>query len=627
MVKKGHPRKMKSKRMTCKLKYKIAKKVKQHNKKVKREEKKKGKTRPKKDPGIPNLAPFKEAILKEAEDRKHKAEEEKKRQKELRQQEHLKNRKLSQLQKDAERRQKEFERKSEGAKSKGGSTPAQDVESSRKAYYKEFKKVLEASDVIVEVLDARDPIGSRCVQLEQAVMASGTNKKLVLLLNKIDLVPREIVEKWLRHLRNEFPAVAFKATTQTQKSNLSQSKVPVSVSSSDLLQSSQCLGADALLKLLGNYCRNADIKTSITVGIVGFPNVGKSSVINSLKRSRVCTVGSMPGVTKAKQEVQLAKNIKLLDCPGVVMATGNSETAMVLRNCVKIETVSDPVTPVEAILKRCNKQSLMIHYSIADFRTTAEFLSLLARRYGKLKKGGVADVEGAARSVLQDWNSGKITYFTHPPEQHSLPSHLDAAIVTQLGKEFDVASLVKEDEKMLKGLKTKSGGAEMEVETVGQVDGVVDDNDLESGQGAEQEEEEEEEDMGGEDEEEEEEEDGEEEEDDMEKDDEEEEESELKEVTVSLPSSKSSPAKGKAASLPSKRRSKLAKVDTNSALGNQQLNKVSKLAFKKMLKKRKRSDKLATNLSDELNQAFDFFKSGRGDSDDDDSYSFKKDFF
>lgn len=621
--------------MTTKLKYKIAKKVKEHDRKSKRDERKKGKQRPKKDPGIPNLAPFKEAILREAEERKQKAEEDKKRQKVERHRDYLKNRKLGQLQKDAERRQKIFEKK--GGKAKDALTVAQDVESSRKAYYKEFKKVLDASDVVVEVLDARDPIGSRCLQLEKAILASGTNKKLVLLLNKVDLIPREITEKWLKHLRNEFPAVAFKATTQSQRSNLAQSKVPVSLSTSDLLNTSHCLGADSLIKLLSNYCRNVDIKTSITVGIVGFPNVGKSSVINSLKRSRVCTVGAMPGVTKAKQEIQLAKNIKLLDCPGVVLATGNSETAMVLRNCVKIETVSDPVAPVEAILKRCTKQSLMLHYNIPNFSTVAEFLSLLARRFGKLKKGGVVDVEGAAKTILQDWNTGKITYYTHPPEQHSLPAHIDASIVTQLGQEFSVASLEKEDEKVLSGLKKEPVGTLMEVETIGQIEGVVEDAALE------EEDDEEEDEM---DEEEEEEEDEDEEEDEEEEDEEnmaneEDQDTEL-EVTVSLPTSKPDTKKSRKEMLMSKkemlmsrkemlmskRQARLNKAEANAPAGNPQLNRASKLAFKKILKKRKRSDKLATNLSDDLTQAFNFFKSGKGDNDDgDDNYSFKKDFF
>lgn len=60
-------------------------------------------------------------------------------------------------------------------------------------------------------------------------------------------------------------------------------------------------GADALIKLLKNYCRNKDLKTSIHVGVIGFPNVGKSSLINSLKRSKVCGVGATPGFTKTAQ--------------------------------------------------------------------------------------------------------------------------------------------------------------------------------------------------------------------------------------------------------------------------------------------------------------------------------------
>ena len=59
------------------------------------------------------------------------------------------------------------------------------VDQSLRAYYREFKKVVEASDVVLEVLDARDPLGCRCVQVEQAVLAAGSNKKLILVLNKI----------------------------------------------------------------------------------------------------------------------------------------------------------------------------------------------------------------------------------------------------------------------------------------------------------------------------------------------------------------------------------------------------------------------------------------------------------
>ena len=60
-------------------------------------------------------------------------------------------------------------------------------ERSRKTYYREFKKVVDASDIIIQVLDARDPLGCRCPQVEQAVLTSGKNKKLILLLNKIGI--------------------------------------------------------------------------------------------------------------------------------------------------------------------------------------------------------------------------------------------------------------------------------------------------------------------------------------------------------------------------------------------------------------------------------------------------------
>ncbi|XP_016103705.1 guanine nucleotide-binding protein-like 3-like protein [Sinocyclocheilus grahami] len=396
----------------------------------------------KKDPGIPNVRSFKDHSKRQAELRKQRLEEQQERQRLSREKEMMKRRSLDSFQKDIQLRQKEFEQRE---------VQMQDLEkhvnfeteNSRKAYCREFKKVIEAADVILEVLDARDPLGCRCPQVEQAVVQSGTNKKIVLVLNKIDLVSKEIVEKWIKYLRNEFPTVAFKSSTQQQNKNLKRSRVPVTQATQELLESSACVGADCLMKLLGNYCRNQDIKTAITVGVVGFPNVGKSSLINSLKRSRACNVGATPGVTKCLQEVHLDKHIKLLDCPGIVMATSTSDAAMILRNCVKIEQLVDPVPPVEAILRRCNKAQIMGHYGIPDFQTAHDFLALLARRQGKLKKGGLPDTDKAAKSVLMDWTGGRISYFTHPPETHTLPTHVSAEIVAEMGKAFDWDELEK----------------------------------------------------------------------------------------------------------------------------------------------------------------------------------------
>ena len=78
----------------------------------------------------------------------------------------------------------------------------------------------------------------------------------MIVLNKADLVPKENLEKWLKFLRRELPAIAFKASTQTQGSKLGHSSVTVKKSSDEQLQTSKCVGAGVLTALLANYCRN-----------------------------------------------------------------------------------------------------------------------------------------------------------------------------------------------------------------------------------------------------------------------------------------------------------------------------------------------------------------------------------
>lgn len=134
-----------------------------------------------------------------------------------------------------------------------------------------------------------------CIQVEEAVRSAKENKRLVLVLNKADLIPRENLDQWLKYLRGSLPAVAFKSSTQSQARRLGRKKLGRKTES--MIQGNTCFGAELLLSLLGNYCRNSDnVKTSIRVGVVGLPNVGKSSVINSLKRNKACNVGNVPGI-------------------------------------------------------------------------------------------------------------------------------------------------------------------------------------------------------------------------------------------------------------------------------------------------------------------------------------------
>ncbi|XP_049728556.1 guanine nucleotide-binding protein-like 3-like protein [Elephas maximus indicus] len=389
---------------------------------------------------------------REAELKHKRVEEMREKQQAAREQERHRRRTIESYCQDVLRRQGEFERKEEVLQELN-TFPQLDDEATRKAYYKEFHKVVEYSDVILEVLDARDPLGCRCFQMEEAVLQAKGSKKLVLVLNKIDLVPKEVVEKWLDYLRNELPTVAFKASTQHQIKNLNRCSVPVEQASESLLKSKACFGAENLMRVLGNYCRLGEVRTHIRVGVVGLPNVGKSSLINSLKRSRACSVGAVPGVTKFMQEVYLDKFIRLLDAPGIVPGP-NSEVGTILRNCIQVQKLTDPVTPVETILQHCNLEEISSYYGISEFQTTEHFLTAVAHRLGKKKKGGIYSQEDAAKAILSDWVSGKISFYTLPPPIHTLPTHLSAEIVKEMTEVFDIEDTEQANEDTMECLTT-----------------------------------------------------------------------------------------------------------------------------------------------------------------------------
>ncbi|KAK7339111.1 hypothetical protein VNO77_19755 [Canavalia gladiata] len=451
MVKKS--KKSKSKRVPLRKKYKIIRKVKEHNRKKVKEAKKlnlSGKKKVEKDPGIPNDWPFKEQELKALETRRAQAIQELE-QKKAERKERARKRKLG-LVEDEDKDNSKLSETDSQKDSIVFATVAKTRDSSDRAFYKDLVKVIEASDVILEVLDARDPLGTRCVAIEKMVMKSGPDKHLVLLLNKIDLVPREAVEKWLKYLREELPTVAFKCSTQQQRSNLGW-KSSKAAKSSNTLQLSDCLGADTLLKLLKNYSRSHEIKKSITVGLIGLPNVGKSSLINSLKRCHVVNVGATPGLTRSMQEVQLDKNVKLLDCPGVVMLKSENDASIALKNCKRIEKLNDPISPVKEILKLCPARLLVTLYKIPSFDSVDDFLRMVATVRGKLRKGGIVDIDAAARIVLYDWNEGKIPYYTMPPVRDQ-GGHAEANIVSEFSKEFNINEVYNNESSFIGSLKS-----------------------------------------------------------------------------------------------------------------------------------------------------------------------------
>ncbi|KAF8641100.1 hypothetical protein AX17_000743 [Amanita inopinata Kibby_2008] len=365
--------------------------------------------------------------------------------------------------------------------------------------WRQLWRVLERSHLVVQIVDARNPLRFRCEDLESYVLdvegnegEAGTGKdkrRNLLLINKADLLTIEQRRHWAdyferekieyafysaanavaqQHVREELTGSAIftpGATKQTSVAGLASSDISTSLKTGDVEQEGQSISEtdtdtdvedayfsadeqteyqdprlkiltvveleDLFLKKAPNLSVFSDSSgerpSKLTVGLVGYPNVGKSSTINSLLGEKKVSVSSTPGKTKHFQTIHLSDSIILCDCPGLVFPQfATTKADLVCDGVLPIDQLREYTGPTTLVVKRVPKEVLEATYGLSlKVRSIEEggvgqvtadtFLKSYAVARGFMRSGqGNPDESRAARYLLKDYVNGKIL-FCHPP--------------------------------------------------------------------------------------------------------------------------------------------------------------------------------------------------------------------
>lgn len=244
------------------------------------------------------------------------------------------------------------------------------------------KKVIEDSDIILEILDARFLTETHNFDLEESIRETG--KRIIYVFNKADLIDRSKINTAKIKLR---PYVFVSSRNRA--------------------------GSRELRERIKSEAGKIDKEGKILVGVLGYPNTGKSSIINVLVGKAAARTSSEAGLTKGIQKIKLTSNINIMDTPGVIpVSEYNPHINEIVAKHVKIGArtqgkINDPEIVIAEIMREFPGK-LEGYYSLDQEEDPEIFLEKLGRKWGFLKKGGEIDENRTAVKIIKDWQEGLI---------------------------------------------------------------------------------------------------------------------------------------------------------------------------------------------------------------------------
>lgn len=251
-------------------------------------------------------------------------------------------------------------------------------------------------DVVIELVDARIPLSSKNPDIDQLAQ----NKSRVILLNKNDLAHRERTEEWKAYFEEKGYFVAM-----------------VNSKNGNGLKAVQNIVMEACKEKIERNRKRGIINRPIRAMIVGIPNVGKSTFINSFAGKACTKTGNKPGVTKGKQWIKLNKNVELLDTPGILWPKFDDQTVglrLAFIGSIKDEILNTSDLAIELIrfLQTEYSNVLKERYEADIEQDAVAILEHIAMVRSCKKAGDVLDLDKAAGILLEDFRSGKLGNIT-----------------------------------------------------------------------------------------------------------------------------------------------------------------------------------------------------------------------